>query len=216
MKLKLVIGVILMLGSIAGMIFWESCGRDMVMLTPVLTVSSHIREGSAVRAEDLAVMRIPKENALSGALTAGDAASVAGSYAAIELLAGQQLLGSYFYERDMEIEAGNSIFSIPAAWIYSRSSALRAGDTVRIYSMPDKTFLGSFRLAFVKDSGGQEVVGGPRREVLDRHTLSSPIAGMEIICSLSEYFRIFESVAASFEDGLRSEGPLLVVMEMGK
>jgi len=216
MKWKVIIGVFLILGSIAGMIFWENYGRDMVTLTPVLTVSADIQEGSVIRAEDLAEMRIPKEDVIAGALTAEDAASVAGSYAGIDLLVNQQLVRSYFNTRDMGIESGKSIFSIPAAWIYSRSSSLRAGDRVRIYSMPEQTYLGSFKLAFVKDNSEQEVVGGSQREVLNRQTASSAIANIEIICSLSEYFRIFDSVAASFEDELRTEGPLLIVMEMQK
>ena len=214
MKWKVIIGALLIILSIGGMVFWENYGRDRVLMTPVLTVSADIKEGSVVRAEDLMVMHIPKDDVISGSLTPADAESIIGCYAGMDLLVNQQLVRSYFNTRDMGIEKGKSIFSIPAAWIYSRSSALRAGDTVRIYSMPEQTYLGSFKLAFVKDNSEQEVVGGSQRKVLDRQASSSAIANIEIICSLSDYFKIFETVAASFEDELRTEGPLLIVMEM--
>ena len=80
--------------------------------------------------------------------------------------------------------------------------------------MPEQIYLGSFRLAFVKDNTEQEVTGGSHRAVLDRQVASSAISNIEIICSLSDYFRIFDSVAASFEDEDRTEGPLLIVMEI--
>jgi len=214
MKWKVIIGIFLILLSIGGMVFWETYGRDMVTLTPVLTVSADIPEGSVIRAEDLKQMQIPKEDVISGALTEADAASLIGTYADIDLLVNQQLVPSYFSTRDLGIGKGESVFSIPKAWIMSRSSALRAGDRVRIYSMPEQVFLGSYRLAFVKDNTEQEVVGGSQRRVLDRQAASAAISGVEIICTLSDYFKIFDSVTQSFEDEDRSEGPLLIVMEM--
>ena len=80
--------------------------------------------------------------------------------------------------------------------------------------MPEQTCLGSFRLAFVKDNSEQEVTGGSQRTVLDRQTASAPVCNIEIICTLEDYFRIFDAVAESFEDEERTEGPLLIVMEM--
>ncbi|MBR3297377.1 MAG: SAF domain-containing protein [Firmicutes bacterium] len=214
MKWKVVIGVLLIALSIVGMYYWESYGRDRVMLTPVLTVAADIPEGSLIRAEDLAEMRVPGEDVISGALTLADAGSVVGKYASLDLLVNQQLVSNYFCNRDLGIDKGESVFSIPSSWIFSRSSALRAGDRVRIYSMPEQIYLGSFRLAFVKDNTEQEVTGGSHRAVLDRQVASSAISNIEIICSLSDYFRIFDSVAASFEDEDRTEGPLLIVMEI--
>jgi len=214
MKWKVVIGVLLIALSIGGMYYWESFGRDRVLLTPVLTVSADLPEGSLVGAGDLAEMRIPKDDVLAGALTLADAGNVIGKYATLDLLANQQLVSNYFNSRNMEIGKGESIFSIPSSWICSRSSALRAGDKVRIYSMPEQVYLGSFRLAFVKDNTEQEVVGGSQRTVLDRQAASSAISNVEIICSLSDYFRIFDTVSECFEDEERTEGPLLIVMEI--
>ena len=85
MKWKVVIGVLLIALSIGGMYYWESYGRDRVMLTPVLTVAADIPEGSLIRAEDLAEMRVPGEDVISGALTLADAGSVVGKYASLVL-----------------------------------------------------------------------------------------------------------------------------------
>lgn len=63
-------------------------------------------------------------------------------------------------------DMGFSFFSIPEETIYEKSSLLKAGDFVSLYTADTKENLGKFEVALV------------------------PEEGIEIICSVDDYFRI--------------------------
>lgn len=198
MKLKTIVGIGLIVLSIAGMFVWENYGRDKLTTESILVCAQDVAEGETVSKEMLGVLKVRSDNVLEGALKPGEEDLIAGLTAAQGLSRGQQLKADYFTSETRQLVKGKSIFVIPSEWILSRSSALRSGDEISIYSMPAKTLLGKFRVAFVRDASEQEVRGlnDSGRSVLERSDSGRVISGIEIICGLQEYYRIYDSVMA--------------------
>ncbi|MBR3035616.1 MAG: hypothetical protein IKI53_09635, partial [Firmicutes bacterium] len=120
----------------------------------------------------------------------------------------QQVAKEDFGSAAAQVPEGKSVYVLPQSWIYSRSSSLRAGDRVLIYSMPEKKPLGAYTLAFVRDNAEQEVFDTNLPSgVLERTAPSSIISSLEILCTEQEYFALFDEVQ------LAGPGSLLVVME---
>lgn len=208
MRLRTVAGLLLIVLSIVAMYFWETRGRDRVLLVSVVAAAADIKEGTAVGPEDFKVIRIIPGSSPAGALSPQEAPALYGRRAGRDIAENVQVLREDFLDAQSFIPEGRSVYVIPSEWIFSRSSSLRAGDRVDIYSLHNRELLGNFPLAFVRDSAEKEVEDAePARGVLDRKSPGSSISSLEIICTDSEYFAIFDKVA---EFGPQS---LLVVME---
>ena len=208
MKWKTIAGIILIALSVAAMYIWETRGRDRVLLQPVLSAAADLESGHTITEEDLAVLEVLPQTAVNGALSPQEAAKIVGLRAGHRIGAGQQLLATDFVSSEVRLPKGKSIYVLPSEWIASRSCSLRSGDRVQIYALPEKKLLGTYSLAFVRDSSEQEVVDLDLADgVLERTTPSSVISSLEIICTSREYFSIYDMV--------QEIGPysLLVVME---
>ena len=207
MKLKTIVGIGLIVLSIAAMFVWEGFGREKLTTESILVCAEDMEKGDAVTAEKLRVRSIPKDNILEGTLRPGDEALILGLSADQDLSRGQQLKAEYFSSHVKQMGKGKSIFVLPSEWIFSRSSALRSGDEVSIYSLPSKTLLGKFEVAFVRDASEQEVRGLDRDggSVLERSDSGRIISDIEIVCSLQEYYRIYDSVMAVRDAALVEE-----------
>ena len=196
MKLKTIIGILLIVLSIAAMFFWESSGRELLTTTSVLVCSEPVHKGQKVSLSDFKTKKIDKGSVLEGAVLPQDVEALEGTVANVDIVENQQILASYFSNAQSAKSSGRSIYVIPKEWIFSRSSALRSGDTVTIYKMPDKEKLGTFPVAFVRDASEQEVtdIEPGARAVLDRKDSGRMISGIEIICTLDDYSKLYESV----------------------
>ncbi|MCR4804439.1 MAG: SAF domain-containing protein [Clostridia bacterium] len=208
MKWKTIAGIVLIALSVAAMYIWETRGRDRLLLQPVLSAAADMEAGHVVTEEDLSVLEVLPQTAVSGALSPADAGQIIGLRAGHRVAANQQLLPSDFAAAGVRLPKGKSVYVLPSEWILSRSCSLRAGDKVQIYAMPEKKLLGTYSLAFVRDTQEQEVVDLERADgVLGRTSPSSIISSLEIICTNGEFFSIYDAV--------QEAGPfcLLVVME---
>ena len=208
MKWKSILGILLVILSVAAMYFWETKGRDSFLLMPVLAAAGDIAEGQVVSEEDFTVLRVPPETVASATLTPSEVVHVLGMRATRHIRKNQQVAKEDFGEMTAQVPEGKSVYVLPESWIYSRSSSLRAGDRVMIYSMPEKKALGTYTLAFVRDNAEQEVFDtNLPTGVLERTAPSSIISSLEILCSEQEYFELFDEVQ------LTGPGSLLIVME---
>ena len=190
-KLKPLAGILLIVAAVAGLIYWETTGREAVTTETVLTAAEDIAEGTAVRGEMFTERAVLKENLVEGALHRKDAAMLTGKRAASDLFKNQQLVAAAFSQEDHTMEEGKSVFRIEPGWISSRSSALRRGDVADFYDQKGEILLGTYALAFVRDSGEQEVtdiVGGHvKTEILARTASTAQISHVEIIATVEEY-----------------------------
>lgn len=205
MKFKTILGIILILLSIAAMFFWESTGRDMMTTTSILVCSEPVKKGNTVEMSDFKTIRVQNNCIINEALTPEYADTLVGKTATIDLIENQQLLASYFTESGNSGKNNQSIYVIPKEWIFSRSSALRSGDTVSIYKMPEKEKLGTYTVAFVRDANEQEVtdIEPGARGVLDRKDSGRMISGIEIICTLDDYSKLYKSVCYENSEDLK-------------
>lgn len=209
MKWKTLLGIFLIIGSLLTLVFWELKGREILLLSPVLTAQTDIKAGAIIKEEDFKQSKVLPENILADAILPQDHSSLVGLVANCEIIANQQLLTSYFQKENTILKEDESLFVLPRAWIYSMSSAIRAGDTIILYSFPENHHLGQYTVAFVKDSNEKEVrdVSGQQSDLLKRADSTCEVSHLEIICTLEEYTTICHiSTDAGF-------GNLLVVLK---
>ena len=176
MKLKTIIGIILIVVSFSGIVVWECVGRSRLTTVEVLVAARDIETGTVVSASDFCPARVEKGSLLQGVLAPQLAPALEGLIAKYPMSAGQQVIAGYVGPDDRLAE-GDSFYVLPPDWIYSRSSLTAEGDDCSIYLMPDERKLGSYKAVLVGDS-------------------------VEIICSSEEYFRIYEEISANEGSGL--------------
>ncbi len=208
MKWKSIAGIILVILSVAAMYFWETKGRNSFLLVPVLAAAEDIDAGQIVAEEHFTVLRVPPETVAAATLAPSEGVHIYGMRAGHRIRKYQQVAKDDFGSRTAQVPEGKSVYVLPESWIYSRSSSLRAGDSVTIYSMPEKKPLGTYTLAFVRDNAEQEVYDTNLPSgVLERTAPSSIISSLEILCTEQEYFELFDEVQ------LTGPASLLIVME---
>ncbi len=184
MKWKSIVGIALILASVLGMYLWESRGRERLTSEEVVTAARDLPQGSVVSAEDLRLARLPRAAVLKDALRMPEAEALIGQELAVPLCENQQLLTGYFTPAPEKIPAGQSYFVLPGDWIYQRSSAMRGGDRIDIYLLPQKQRIGSYTVAFVKDAAENDI------EESDTRVISH----VELLCSAEEYFTLYDAV----------------------
>ena len=198
MKWKSIAGAVLIILSVAAMYIWETKGREKVLFVPAAVAAAKIEAGEPISSDKFIVIKTLPESMPDGALSMEEISAMQGVKAAHAIGKGEMVIKSDFVEERDYVPEGMSVFVIPLSWIYSRSSSLRAGDKICIYTMPDKVLLGSYRAAYVRDSADQEVVDvAGEGHLYGPASPSSVITSVEIMCSTEDYFNIFDAVAAA-------------------
>ncbi len=194
-----ILGLLLMALAIIGLVCWEVYGRDAIMKSPVLIATQNIQPGTIIDPDDFAIVGVPEENKVEGAVCIKDYNALIGKLANRQIHKNQQVLPDFFVEDDLFLAKGESIFAVNPEWISMRSSSLRRGDLVEIYEDKEKCLLGVFRVAFVKDRDDFEIEDKAIRikNPLDRINGTSVVNHIEIIAELSDYIRILNKVTES-------------------
>lgn len=207
-RIRSVLGILLILLSVGGLFFWEWKGREAFLMDEVLVAGREIQRGSEVDGSMFFVKSVPKDNLLKGALKPGDRGLLEGKVASQFVAENDQIVMSYFADPEFRLSQEESIFVIKPDWIAMRSSALRRGDLVDIYGTDGLGFLGTFRLAYVKDDAEREVRDAAEGEgvkqrkvsgILDRPDSTSVIDHVEIITTLPEYEFLVNCVSGGGE-----------------
>lgn len=207
-KWKAWLGIVLIAASAAGLFFWETSGRETFLTEPVLVAAAEIPAGAVVSAGAFRMERIPKENLAAGALPAEAAGSLLGGCARQTIPENQQIVSEYFVSSDEAMKKDEAVFVIPEEWIAMRSSSLRKGDRITLYGAGTFPRIGTYRVAFVKDQGEQEVTepeGGIKGEAMERTNSTAQISHLEIVTTLQEYGTIRQTA--------QSESGLIIVQE---
>lgn len=199
--MKTGIGIVLIIMAIGFLAFWEVKGRDAFLMEYVVVAREDIMPGTEIKKEMFMEMGFPSENIMAQSMRIYQVDGLDGSLANQVILKNSQISPLYFKKKEAVMEEGNGIFQIKEQWIFSISSSIRKGDQADIYSMPGGERLGSFQVAFAKDSQGKEVVeedengqAVQEKEILDRESGSAGITQIEIIATLEEYVRILDQV----------------------
>ena len=211
-KGRTVMGLLLIAFAIAGMIFWEAKGREVILLDAVIVASETIPRGTIITRDMVSQSGVLPENRIYKVVEWAALPKIIGRAALQDILKNSQISIEYLADDDdFYLHGDKSIFVIKPDWIAMRSSSLRRGDWVDIYAGEELNRIGTYRVAFVKDANETEVTDGEgqkRSGLLDRTASNSLISHIEIIADIREYKKI--------TDHVKGEGAgLLLVQSQG-
>ena len=215
-KFRILISILLIAAGAFLLIYWESTGREALLTEKVLVAAAPIPQGAEISPEMLETAPVLTDNLLEDALIPADVDRILGKTAAFTIPEGSQLTADYFREDPLTLRAGQSLFTLKPEWITMRSSSLRRGDRVAIYEDRNHSLLGTFQVAFVKDSTEGEVTnleGAAPGAMLERTEATSVISHVEIIATIEDYFRIREALVPSEDAPDTTPGLILVQKE---
>ena len=206
--LKPVLGVLLITLAVGLLVLWEVEGRDAVMKEKVLVAEQDIFPGTKVNTGMFKEVGILRENMISNGITAREISVIDGKILNQIIPMNGQISKMFFSDSTTEISKGYGIYQIKPDWVFSVSSSLRKGDLIDVYTLDGKIKYGDFKVAFVKDEQGKEVIDEEiikgYKEILDRDNGSEVVSEFEIISTLEQYSAIREYIFAE-------EGKLIIV-----
>ena len=177
MKWRSILGIVLIIVSIAAMYLWETRLRDRVEMRSVLVFSRDVVPGEEIGPESFRLVRTSPEAVVAGGLAPSEAGSVYGLAASDYYRENQQVLAEYFSPKALAPE-GYTSFPLESEWIAAISTLNKEDDLVGIYIAKTGESLGKYRVRVLPE--------GARR--------------LEIACSLEEYLMI-RSAALQFGAG---------------
>ena len=207
-KAKQIIGVLLIISAVAALVYWETTGRDKVVTVKILVAGVDITAGEIITARMLSVINAMPDTVVAGAFLPEEVHKIEGKQATVDIVRNQQITDSLIREPEEKIKDRRSPFVIKNEWISSRSSSLRRGDIIIIYSSDGSVRLGEFEVLFVKDVGDKEVtdlsgddgrLGGVVSDLRNRTHSNGIISHLEILTELRDYQRIMQFVEDSGE-----------------
>ena len=204
-RIRTIAGVGLILMAIAGLIYWETSGREAMLTEPVLAAKETIMPGTVVNASLFETIGVMEENRIRGALRPEDLQGICGRTSLQMIPKNAQISAKFFRMDEFCLKEGESIFVLKPEWISMRSSSLRRGDWVALYSSATNALIGTYQIAFVKDEKEAEIrdiAGRPQAAVLSRTDANSSISHVEIITGMDDYRKILGYVEGSVPEGL--------------
>lgn len=204
--IKTLIGIILILSSIAGIIYWELQGRDRLLTEKVLVAKEEINTGTLIAGDMIKEVSIPKEIIISNPLKVINEEQIIGKVSKHYIPKNSQLSSAFFQEKKFRIDYEESIYVIKPEWIEMISSAVRSGDTVKIYSKDREIIIGEYMVAFVKDSSSREVKSISENKednnILMRNDSTSFVSYIEIKSSIEGYGKLVDYINLSLDNKL--------------
>lgn len=199
----------LIIAALAGIIFWETIGREAIIYKEIIVAASDIQEGSIITNNMISTKAFQKDNTISNAITKDKINSILGKKAKHNISQNAQITEDFFYCNEFYLKENESIYVIKPEWIYSMSASIRRGDRVSIYTFEELEKIGTYQVAFVKDNNDREVktVESNSDALLERTDGSSMIHYIEIICDITEYQKIL--------DKTKEESKILIIPEEG-
>lgn len=206
--LKPVLGVLLIIMAIGLLVFWEVEGRDTVMKEKVLVAEQDIFPGTKVNTGMFKEIGILSENRISNGITLDQISAIDGKISNQMIPMNGQVTKAFFSDSMKGISKGYGIYQIKPDWIFSVSSSLRKGDWIDVYTVDGTLKYGDFKVAFVKDEQGKEVIDEEitpgAKEILDRQHGSEVVSEFEIISTLEQYSALREYIFSE-------EGKLIII-----
>jgi len=198
-----ILGIILMLATLAMIYFWETSGRERFLYSEVVILNQSVEADTPIKSDMLDLIKINPDNFMEGAIVDRD--EVIGKYSAHYIPKYSQLALAYFKDDSTDTKKEDLyIFTIPADWIITFPNSLRRGDTIYFYPVKmasekgeeSKSFnspgsikvtkessLVKSEVAYLKDSGNREVVNTAGE---DRYDASANISSIEIITNYED------------------------------
>lgn len=197
---KRIVGIALIVVALAGMIGWETFGRDRLMTEKVLVCSRDVEKNEVITKDMLGMLKIDKRSVIVGRVKEPE--KIIGRRAANFIPKGLQLSPEFFVEADLALSKNQKICAIPKEWIFAYPQTIRRGDTVSFYAVNQdqegllppagSSSIMNAKVAFVKDTANREVID----VTPDRIDASADAAAIEIIID-DERYAILKNMAES-------------------
>ena len=201
-----IIGILLMLATVAMIYFWETSGREKYLYKEVVVLNQNVEENTRIAPEMLTLAKINPDDFIEGAVVKKEV--VAGKYSAQFIAKNSQISLVYLKDSAEEvIKEDFYIFSIPPDWVITFPNSLRRGDTIYFYpvkidieeveqgktinnidnlKITEKSNLLESEVAYLKDSGNREVVDTDDSASKPRYDGSANISNIEIITNYED------------------------------
>ncbi len=192
-KIKAVIGLVIMISSIIAMYWWEQTGRADIMFSEVFVVKKDFYKGDTFHIKYIEKVKVLPSNIIENSLKIRDLKKFEGRKIGQFIPKGNQITEAMILKKNDIQKENSSIFKIKNNWIENMSSSIRKGDIVDILDSETQEFLGKFKIAYVKDQDQCEVTsdeGIIEDNILKRKTNSAVIDSIEIISTLEEYKKL--------------------------
>ena len=214
-KRKEWIGIILLLVVLAAFVVWEAWGRARFVTTEVLVASEEIPVGTPLVPSLFVTARVDRNAVMEGALRPEETDRLRGKRATVTIPKLAQISAYDLRDSDYYLADGESVYVLKGEWISLRSSSLRRGDWIDVYTLAgEETFtkLGRYRVSFVKDVNESEVreTNDPGiaeydvTPVLARTSSTAAVYAVEIIATEREYANILDAVWQADDGALGS------------
>jgi len=188
MKLKALIGILLIGLSIGGMFLWETRYRDEFTLVSVVAAAKDLKAGDIIDESCLKSVQIYPENLMSTSISISNVNDLIGMVCISDTYENEQLLLNRIAYKESLEPVETRIIVIPNTWIYMFSAQYVAGDYIEIYYMPERSYAGTYKISFVTENT------------------------VEIVCKLEEYYALYDRVMSLDTDG-NSQRLMFVRME---
>lgn len=174
---KKTVGVILVVGALITLAFWELWGRENMGYIKVPVLTRSLEQHTVITKEHLTTKRV--ENPNEGVMSTDEMDYLIGMQTVQFIPKGEPLYRNYFKKSDFAIggASGKYVLSIPESWLYSYPQTLRRGDRVYFYS--EGKYITEAVVAYARSNGNQEVYSS----TADRLEGTSPVSLIEAIVS---------------------------------
>jgi len=172
---KRMVGLVLILASLATLGFWEFWGRENLSYERILVLRQDTARSTAVTEDMLEVVLFDSPD--GRVLRETDAGKISGLETVQYVPEGTPLYAEYFQDPRLTVggDTGQYVLSIPNQWLLSYPQTLRRGDTVSFYCGGEMVL--SAAVAYARDSSNQEVIS----EDDLRLAASAPVSLVEVV-----------------------------------
>lgn len=152
---KKIFGLILILGAVISLAFWELWGRENIGYVQVPVFTESMDKYAVVGLNQIESIRIEKPKAQM--VKWDDVEKLIGKQTKQYIPQGEPLYWEYFQNSNFAVggSTGKFILSIPEVWLYSYPQTLRRGDRVYFYCKGE--LVTDAIVAYARTSGNQEV-----------------------------------------------------------
>jgi hypothetical protein len=217
-----ILGLILIIFSLAGVFWWETKGRSELVYKDVIVLNRSVEEGEVISEDMITKIKVDPSNLIDGALRNKD--DVLGKKAKNYIPKYSQLSSQFFLsQEELMAKEEKYIFTIPVDWIITFPNSLRKGDIIYLYpvkvykdegvlpgeEVTEKVYkyfnemeMIAAKVAFCKDSGNREVVdinGEEGAEQGERYYASSNIDAIEIMVDFKDVQKLQKLSDNSFK-----------------
>lgn len=208
-RFRFLIGILCIGIAAAGLVLWETKGRDAMLMEDVLVASQDIKVGTVLKESMLKAVKLPKDVLPARRISRMNISGAVGKTVQLPLQENQPITQVAFEKKKHKLKEGQSFYVINPEWIEMCSSAVRKNDRVQIMSSDGQMDFGVYSVAFVKNTDDGEIrdvdeTGEYKRQANpdERTDATSPISHLEIVCADVDYFEMRAYATASEEASL--------------